>query len=433
MEEKLQRSCLFNSFNIKNFKINNKEKRILKDLAKEMSEIADLTIQKQKISLWKKLNSLKNVRPLVCFSDLPWHEMDWDNELKLCTETPFARYLETRLRREIYQFKYMAVDMVVEPFLPCYKIVKEPFFGIGEDTDLAVTDDSSDIISKSFKPQFEKDSDIKKILMPKIIYEDKKTREMYQTMEDIFSGILGVKLIGNPSPEYPLWDILIRWYGVQKALTDLVLKPDYVHKIVDRFTNANLNLLDYYEENNLLALNNGNFRIGSGGLGYTDELPGEDYNPDQIKADNLWGFATSQIFSDVSPAMHYEFAVKYEIKWLSRFGLNYYGCCEPLHKKMDMIKKIPNLRKVSMSPWIDLAKAAQSIGDDYVFSWKPNPSIFASDIWEPVLLKKKLKEDLSKIKGCHIEIVMKDISTIRYKPQRLWEWAEIALEVVRET
>lgn len=27
-----------------------------------------------------------------------------------------------------------------------------------------------------------------------------------------------------------------------------------------------------------------------------------------------------------------------------------------------------------------------------------------------------------------IELIMKDISTVRYQPQRLWEWARIALE-----
>jgi hypothetical protein len=29
-----------------------------------------------------------------------------------------------------------------------------------------------------------------------------------------------------------------------------------------------------------------------------------------------------------------------------------------------------------------------------------------------------------------LEIIMKDISTVRYQPQRLWEWVEIAGEVV---
>jgi hypothetical protein len=31
-----------------------------------------------------------------------------------------------------------------------------------------------------------------------------------------------------------------------------------------------------------------------------------------------------------------------------------------------------------------------------------------------------------------VEIIMKDISTVRYQPRRLWEWADIAGQVARE-
>ena len=34
--------------------------------------------------------------------------------------------------------------------------------------------------------------------------------------------------------------------------------------------------------------------------------------------------------------------------------------------------------------------------------------------------------------GCHVELIMKDISTVRYHPKRLWEWAAIAMEVAEE-
>ena len=30
---------------------------------------------------------------------------------------------------------------------------------------------------------------------------------------------------------------------------------------------------------------------------------------------------------------------------------------------------------------------------------------------------------LEQARGCHVELIMKDISTVRYQPQRLWEWA----------
>ena len=44
------------------------------------------------------------------------------------------------------------------------------------------------------------------------------------------------------------------------------------------------------------------------------------------------------------------------------------------------------------------------------------------------IARKTLRETLEKIQGCDVEIIMKDISTVRYEPQRLWEWAQIAAE-----
>jgi hypothetical protein len=41
-----------------------------------------------------------------------------------------------------------------------------------------------------------------------------------------------------------------------------------------------------------------------------------------------------------------------------------------------------------------------------------------------------LVQFLEVAKGCHVEVIMKDISTARYEPKRLWEWEGIAMEVV---
>ena len=220
--------------------------------------------------------------------------------------------------------------------------------------------------------------------------------------------------------------------SVQEAMMDLILRPELVHMAIDRLVSAYLHRLDQWEALGVLALNNGNLRIGSGGLGYTDELPGNDYDPAHIRPHNLWGCATAQIFSEVSPEMHEEFALQYERRWLERFGLTYYGCCEPLHRKIDMLKSVRNLRKVSMSPWIDVEEAAEAVGNDYVFSFKPNPAILAEDEFSADRAREYLRDALEKTRGCVVEIIMKDISTVRYDPPRLWEWARIASEVAEE-
>ncbi len=130
--------------------------------------------------------------------------------------------------------------------------------------------------------------------------------------------------------------------------------------------------------------------------------------------------------------MHEEFALQYERQWLARFGLTYYGCCEPLHQKLGILKSVPNLRKISMSPWADVEKGVEGIGTRYVFSYKPNPAIFAEDTWNLAKARADLTSVLEKTRGCHVEIILKDISTVRYEPRRLWEWAGMAMQVVEE-
>jgi hypothetical protein len=187
--------------------------------------------------------------------------------------------------------------------------------------------------------------------------------------------------------------------------------------------------LDQFEELGLLSVSNGNHRVGSGGLGITDELPQPDYDGRHARPIDQWGTSTGQIFSEVSPDMHDEFCLQYEMRWLERFGLNCYGCCEQLHHKMSILRKI---RRVSMSTWINVDKAVEQVGRDYVFSYKPNPSIFAWDTWDPQQARKALRSVLDRTRGCVVELIMKDVSTCRSDPRRLWEWCELAVQVAEE-
>ncbi len=219
--------------------------------------------------------------------------------------------------------------------------------------------------------------------------------------------------------------------GVEQAMMDLVLRPEMVNAAVSRWVDASLSLIEQVEKLNALALNSDNTRVGSGGYGYTKSLPAADATPGRARLRDLWGCSNAQIFSEVSPAMHWEFALRHEMRWLERWGLTYYGCCEPLDRKMDILRRIPNLRKISMSPKADPARAAEALGRQYVFSMKPNPAILAEDTWRPERARQELEEALGKARHCNVEIIMKDVSTVRYEPQRLWEWARMAVEVAQ--
>jgi len=411
-------------------KISQNDRSILRRLAEKVAEIASLPIHTEKAELWRRLNDLEQVRPLVWINEIPWHEMNVNDELTLRTVNEFCRQVETELRQLIYQWQHLRGDMIVEPEYYVPLVIHDSRFGIGEETDIVRFDENNNIISKDFHPQIQDEKDIEKIKNPIITLDEEATERNYHLLNNLFGDILRIEKRGIIRFWFAPWDELVSWYGVEEALTDLVSRPELVHLAMDRLVSAHLARLDQYVSQNLLSFSEGNFRVGSGGLGYTKELPKPNFNPKRVRTIDQWGFATAQIFSDVSPKMHEEFALKYERCWLERFGLNYYGCCEPLHNKIHILKSIPNLRKISMSPWINVEKAAENVGDDYVFSYKPNPAYVATVDWNPELVRKNLEEVLEKAKGCHVEVILKDISTVRYQPQRLWEWEKIAMELV---
>ncbi len=412
--------------------LSKKDVHALCRLAGELAEIAALSVHEEKARLWRKLNDLESERPMVWINEIPWHEMDVDGELTLVAEHPWARDQERELRRTLYQWRHMPGDMVVSPFLACPLAVHSTDFGIIEDVDLVRTDAASDVVSRHFKIQIRDFADLEKIHMPAVTHNEAATHFRCEAMRRVYEGVLPVRKMGQTHIWYTPWDYLIRWWGIEEAMIDLVERPELVHAGVERMVDAWMTELDQFEALNVLSLDCNNTRIGSGGYGYTGQLPGGAFDPVRVRSGNMWGCANAQIFSEVSPQMHWEFALKHDLRWLSRWGLTYYGCCEPLDRKIDILRRIPNLRKISVSPWCNTANVVAKIGRDYVISRKPSPAILAEDHWRPEQARQDLREFLDAARGCHVELIMKDVSTVRRQPQRLWEWARIAMEAVQE-
>ena len=405
-----------------------RDTEILRRLASELAGYAALPVHVEKARLWQELNDLRSSRPMVWINEIPWHEMNVDDELTLQTEDPWAQDQERELRRTLYQWRHLPGDMILSDHLACPLAIHSTDFGIVEDVEVARTDDANDIVSREFHIQIRDFDDLEKIRMPQVTHNEAATEFRYRAMCEVYEGILPVRKTGQTHIWYTPWDYLIRWWGVEEAMLDLVQRPDLVHAGVDRMVDAWMVELDQFEALDLLSLDANNTRIGSGGYGYTEALPGEPFDPDHVRAHDMWGCSNAQIFSEVSPQMRWEFAVEHDMRWLRRWGMTYYGCCEPLDKSIDVIRRIPNLRKISTTPWADTARMVEQVGTDYVLSRKPNPAIFATDEWHPDRARRELRDFLEQARGCHVELIMKDISTVRYQPQRLWEWATIAME-----
>ena len=402
----------------------------LRKLGEETARVARLAVHSEKAEMWRRLNDLEPVRPMVWINEIPWHEMNVDDELTLRCTDEWARDLEETLRRTLYQWRHMPADMIVNPYIECPLAIESTGLGVNEDVDVVRTDDCNPVVSRHFHIQIKEPEDIRIIRDPVVTHDEARTEIVFQTMRQVFGDIIEVRKVGRKHFWFTPWDNLIRVWGVQEAMIDLVDRPEMVNAFVSRFVQASLAELEQYERLNLLALGSNNTRVGSGGYGYTRELPSAGCDAAHVKPCDMWGCSNAQIFSEVSPDMHWEFALRHDLAWLARWGLNYYGCCEQLDGKLEILRRIPSLRKISMSPWIKLERAAKAVGTDYAFSRKPNPAVLAEHDWRLDRARAELLEALEATRGLHVEVIMKDISTVRYEPRRLWEWEKMAMDEV---
>ena len=161
-----------------------------------------------------------------------------------------------------------------------------------------------------------------------------------------------------------------------------------------------------------------------------DELDVKDGEVTQYR--HLWGRGMAQIFASVSGDMLEEFEISYQKEILGAFGLVYYGCCEPLDKKIDKVRLLPNLRKISVTPWADANVAAEAIGGDFVVSLKPNPANVGVAFDRDVIRREvSTLLDACRRNNCNCDIVLKDISSVANRPDHLEIWEQTVMELVR--
>jgi hypothetical protein len=223
---------------------------------------------------------------------------------------------------------------------------------------------------------------------------------------------------------------LIRLVGLEKMMLYMYDNPALLHHVMKFLADNNMKKLDYLEEKGLLSLNNNDSYVGSGGIGYCREIPRRNVDDSYVKTGDMWGFSESQETVGVSPAMFEEFVFQYQLPILKRFGLNCYGCCEPVHTRWHVIKTIPNLRRVSVSAWADRKMMSDYLEDRFVFSWKPNPALLAVPHLDQDGARKYVRETVEFTKGCKLEIIMKDNHTIGRNPDNVKDWVRIVREEI---
>ena len=398
------------------------ERQLLRSLAGEVAELAARPAEQRKRQLWLDHNALRPTRPVVfCDPEPSWSEIIPPDSLTCAN--PTARAWEFHLRREIFWGAQMNDDRVVLPSFDVAHVHAEPDWGAAE---RMIETAGEGRTAYAWEAPIRCEADWDQIHVPVLRVDFAATNRLVELAAELIGDLLPVSLKTQWWWSLGMTWTLIKLRGLQTFMFDLTQRPQFVHRMMATLRDGTLAMITALEQAGLLGMNWDGTYVGSGGYGWTDELPAASY-AGTVRLCDLWGFAESQETVGISPRMFETFIFPYQLPILEKFGLNCYGCCEPVDERWRIIQRIPRLRRVSVSPWSDRQVMAANLGDRCILSLKPNPADLALDDFDEARLRADLRRDLELTRGCRLEVIMKDVTTMLHDPSRVTRWVEIAL------
>lgn len=400
----------------------NQDIKLLRELAKEYAEISRKDEQEQRRRLWAAHNAFQDVRPLIYIRHAAWLTEVVGDQL-LC-EDGFYRKYEYFLRSAIFH-DTLEDDYINEPWIA----LKAVYNTNGEDIwGLPVkrihTEKKS--VTKFIHP-LKDPEDFERMLVPSHEINWDKTNHEFDRLKDAIGDIIDVHIDTTPVLNgffADLSTVFGRLRGFENMLWDMTDRPEWLHKVMAFMRDGVLKVQQEAEDaGHYTLLSNENQSMP-----YLEGLEYMKADDRPRKRNEIWGFMAAQEFAGVSPQMHDEFLLQYQIPIMEKYGAIAYGCCEDYTHKIDMLRKIKNLRRIAVSPFAQVEKCAEQIGKQYIASWRPSPSAMVSSGFDPSYIKKHITDNIRLFKKhhCRFDICLKDIETIQNQPYRIVEFTKIA-------
>lgn len=402
------------------------DRDILRGLAKQYLGVCHKPEMETRRKKWRDLNSLRTREPLVYARAFAFHEMP---ESRLYCEDPFFRRFEWVFRHLLF-WDTLGDDSIFEPWVTVNATFKSQGWGVG------VPRHYSDEPGGSFKVDhpLRDEADIEKLRAPVHEIDEEKTAADAARLGGILGDILTVNV--NRGCACKMWtaDIstdLGHLRGMENLMLDIIDRPEWLHRLLAFMRDAILAVQDRAEE----AGDWCQADYCNQAMPYSHELPDPAPNVCGVPRRRLWGYMAAQEFALISPEHHEEFLLRYQLPILEKFGLSAYGCCEDLTRKIDLLRRIPNLRRIAVSPFADVEKCAEQIGRDYVASYRPSPADMVAYSWDEGRVRQIFDRDFAALArhGCAFDVTLKDVETVGRDPARVRNWVRLARERIAET
>ena len=399
-----------------------KDTERLRTLAQKYAAIAALPQQKERRAGWTRFNMLENERPRALMDQIPWNELNVDGCLDCHVEDPYWRGVETWLLQEMYKWDHMPCDMVVDPYIKIPRPIHSSGWGLDAKVKRLLLDNTSDVASQAMECLINDPEDLEKIHTPTLTLDKTRQEEIAQEADCLFSGIVPWRFTGMIM-HLGAWDTIAYWMGVENCYIELMDRPEMMHALMEKMTQGYLGQI---EQANALRL----FDTQTHYCHCSQTYRSDDVEQPDGTSHDAWAFGLAQLFTSVSPSVTRDFECAYMERIFPHFKHIYYGCCDRLDDRMEIVSRLPNVRKISCSPWSHREAFAEKLPKSIIMSNKPSPAMLATTAFDEDAVRADLRRtiDAARNNGVHLEMILKDISTVRYEPQRLWRYSQIALE-----
>ncbi len=375
--------------------------------------------------MWTRHNRLRKVGPLPVSVHLhrgyteTWKELIPPAEL--VSSDPLARDVELQLRQKLFRHYHLPDDEVLLPtiWLDPVRPAGGPDRLWGVPLEHVDTHDPKG--AYAFQPAVRDEADLARLRYPAYEIDADKTDELVTRVRELMDDRLPVKLSANELSAVPGED-LVKFLGWENYLFYFIEKPAFVHRLMDFLTEG---FLAYQQD-----------REAKGGVEAEDtwkfrthyEELGPDEPPDRLRS--CWLYVAAQSTGTISPAMYAEFVQPYNERLVGLYGewRIYYHGCEDLTPKLDIIAKLPGLRRFDVSAWTDLAACVRKFERRVVLEVQVHPgkTILEED---PAEWRRELRRLVDLAGDCVADLNLADVQTVKGDRTLLGRWAQMARDV----
>ena len=414
------------------YHITESEVAYLRRQAELYARYASEPVMNERSELWYAHNRLESDRPVIVVENSSFN----DDFLPpaVCT-SEFGRYVEKLLVNEIWNYEKISDDKVIPPYLSLSMPFSLMPFGRKRKVRYSKDSQGREIGFQTTHLIRDLEKDLLSLAPSEISVDTEAVNGLREAVERILGDILPVRV----KNEFLNWSVsptikVVELMGMEAMMYAMYDSPDALHALMRFITADTLRILRWMESEGLLSPNNGNDYAGSGSYGFTDELPRADRRAGAaLQTQDLWGNLNSQESVGISPEMFGTFIFPYYRELAGQFGLLYYGCCEPVHDVwQEYLSTLPNLRKVSVSPWCDQKLMGEYLrGSSTIFSRKPSPNfIGVGRELDEKGFTEHITETLEAAKGTTLEIIFRDIYTLEGNIEKPGKAVRIIRELI---